>query len=294
MTGLEIALFVLAVVFIVISFFITANNEKVDNNKAKAANVPDTKELQALSVRIINDVNKQAETVLQESEESMEKLSNEKIMAIDEYSGQVVEKIETNHREVVFLYQLLQDKEEELKATASKLDSARIKCEQLLRTIESENASAAIEAQAQAELDNRMRSAQTMQSAAGDINKPAKNSGRNTAENIQPLTVGFKDNTAGVDEITEVGKNTVFGQNTEPEKPAEPKKSASTAKRTGNPYMSKTKIEKPDLNDETGITEKNKEIIALYKKKKSVLEISKLLGMGQGEVRLIIDLYCKN
>jgi len=294
MTGLEIALFVLAVVFIVISFFITANNEKVDNNMAKAANVPDTKELQALSVRIINDVNKQAETVLQESEESMEKLSNEKIMAIDEYSGQVVEKIETNHREVVFLYQLLQDKEEELKATASKLDSARIKCEQLLRTIESENASAAIEAQAQAELDNRMRSAQTMQSAAGDINKPAKNSGRNTAENIQPLTVGFKDNTAGVDEITEVGKNTVFGQNTEPEKPAEPKKSASTAKRTGNPYMSKTKIEKPDLNDETGITEKNKEIIALYKKKKSVLEISKLLGMGQGEVRLIIDLYCKN
>ncbi|MCQ2494999.1 MAG: DUF6115 domain-containing protein [Lachnospiraceae bacterium] len=294
MTGLEIALFVLAVVFIVISFFITANNEKVDNNKAKAANVPDTKELQALSVRIINDVNKQAETVLQESEESMEKLSNEKIMAIDEYSGQVVEKIETNHREVVFLYQLLQDKEEELKATASKLDSARIKCEQLLRTIESENASAAIEAQAQAELDNRMRSAQTMQPAAGDINKPAKNTGRNTAENIQPLTVGFKDNTAGVDEITEVGKNTVFGQNTEPEKPAEPKKSASTAKRTGNPYMSKTKIEKPDLNDETGITEKNKEIIALYKKKKSVLEISKLLGMGQGEVRLIIDLYCKN
>jgi hypothetical protein len=40
-------------------------------------------------------------------------------------------------------------------------------------------------------------------------------------------------------------------------------------------------------------SEKTNEVIALYKKKKSVMEISKLLNMGQGEVKLIIELYCK-
>ena len=36
---------------------------------------------------------------------------------------------------------------------------------------------------------------------------------------------------------------------------------------------------------------RNEEIIELHKQGKTVMEISKLLGMGQGEVRLIINLY---
>ena len=48
----------------------------------------------------------------------------------------------------------------------------------------------------------------------------------------------------------------------------------------------------PTENLDTGAINRNDEIIALYKSGKSVMEISKLLGMGQGEVKLIIDLYC--
>ena len=35
----------------------------------------------------------------------------------------------------------------------------------------------------------------------------------------------------------------------------------------------------------------NSEIIALYKKGISILEISKMLLIGQGEVKLVVDLY---
>ena len=35
----------------------------------------------------------------------------------------------------------------------------------------------------------------------------------------------------------------------------------------------------------------NTEIIHLYKKGYSVLEISKMLSLGQGEVKFVIDLY---
>ena len=45
-------------------------------------------------------------------------------------------------------------------------------------------------------------------------------------------------------------------------------------------------------NLDTGEINRNDEIIALHKSGKSIMEISKLLGMGQGEVKLIIDLYC--
>lgn len=38
---------------------------------------------------------------------------------------------------------------------------------------------------------------------------------------------------------------------------------------------------------------KNEAILKLYKQKKSVLEISRELGIGQGEVKLVIDLYGK-
>jgi DNA-binding NarL/FixJ family response regulator len=35
----------------------------------------------------------------------------------------------------------------------------------------------------------------------------------------------------------------------------------------------------------------NSEILSLYNQGKSVIEISKLLGLGQGEVKLVIDLF---
>ena len=51
-------------------------------------------------------------------------------------------------------------------------------------------------------------------------------------------------------------------------------------------------MEAPADNLDTGAINRNDEIIALHKSGKSIMEISKLLGMGQGEVKLIIDLYC--
>ena len=35
----------------------------------------------------------------------------------------------------------------------------------------------------------------------------------------------------------------------------------------------------------------NDEIVSLYKKGRSILEISKMLSLGQGEVKFVIDLY---
>ncbi len=44
------------------------------------------------------------------TEERMNRLCNDKIMAVDEFSQQILEKIDANHQEVVFMYNMLSEK----------------------------------------------------------------------------------------------------------------------------------------------------------------------------------------
>lgn len=56
---------------------------------------------------------------IEKTERAMERLTNEKIMAINEYSDTVLEEIHKNHKEVVFLYDMLNDKHENLTSAVS-------------------------------------------------------------------------------------------------------------------------------------------------------------------------------
>lgn len=68
----------------------------------------------------INDIIDETVTyAIEKTERSMERVTNEKIMAINEYSDTVLEEINKNHKEVLFLYDMLNDKHETLKDTIS-------------------------------------------------------------------------------------------------------------------------------------------------------------------------------
>ena len=45
------------------------------------------------------------------------------------------------------------------------------------------------------------------------------------------------------------------------------------------------------LSEQEEVENHNDEILSLYKKGRSILEISKMLSLGQGEVKFVIDLY---
>ena len=55
------------------------------------------------------------------SERAMEKTSNEKIMAISEYSDTVLDSMNKTHNEIMFLYSMLNDKHKELTELAGSL-----------------------------------------------------------------------------------------------------------------------------------------------------------------------------
>src|SRR5574344_1245727 len=62
-------------------------------------------------------INENVNAVIEETNDKLSQISNEKIMAVEEFSQSVLENINKNHQEVMFLYSMLNDKEEELKKT---------------------------------------------------------------------------------------------------------------------------------------------------------------------------------
>ena len=57
--------------------------------------------------------------------DKMSEIANDKMLAINDMSGQLIEKIEQNHKEVIFLYDMLNEKSDYLKDFSAKIDGLR-------------------------------------------------------------------------------------------------------------------------------------------------------------------------
>lgn len=119
MIGIEITLVVVGVVFLLGSFFV---KEKLSGKELQEIAKLSEKEIKIVMERQLNSANHQitsrVEDVIEESsavtKRMLEKETNNKIMAINEYSDTVLEAINKAHNEVMFLYSMLNDKQAEL------------------------------------------------------------------------------------------------------------------------------------------------------------------------------------
>ena len=75
--------------------------------------------------RLDDEAEKSADLIRNQTERELEKLSNEKIMAVNEYSDQVMDQINKNHNEVMFLYGMLNDKQKELDHAVERLNHVK-------------------------------------------------------------------------------------------------------------------------------------------------------------------------
>ncbi|MBS5932850.1 MAG: hypothetical protein KIC94_08215 [Clostridiales bacterium] len=117
MTVFEVCMLILGLVLIGVSFFFT---EKVTSKgkKEEATNSIkglDEEHLLVIQNTVEENLEKISEATIVKTENDLNKVTNEKIMAISEYSEQILEKIEQNHTEVVFLYNMLNEKENAMK-----------------------------------------------------------------------------------------------------------------------------------------------------------------------------------
>lgn len=218
MTALEIVLLLIGVICVAVSFIFFI---KVDGqDKARNINVE-------LSDRQKNDIKSQitavfseqtdvlARTVEDRTRDDLERLSNQKIKEFAEYSDTVLGEINKSHNEVMFLYDMLNEKNKEVHNTIRDMQKA------------------------------------VKQSAEADV--PEAGSQKPEAY------------------------------------PHEPVLSAA-----GEPDIDAAKVVLSEENV-SGIQDstdsKRDAVLRLHKQGKSEIEIAKTLGIGVGEVKLVIDLF---
>ncbi len=73
---------------------------------------------------------------IEKTERAMERVANEKIMAVNEYSDTVLEEINKNHKEVTFLYDMLNDKHDTLMADIGQANQVADEIRQTVRDAE--------------------------------------------------------------------------------------------------------------------------------------------------------------
>jgi len=118
MVAVEIVLILIGVVFLIGSFFVTERLSQKDLEQITLMSEADLKHIAEKQVKAIkSEVENSVEEIIDESLEitkrGLEKETNNKIMAVSEYSDTVMEEMNKTHNEIMFLYSMLNDKHTE-------------------------------------------------------------------------------------------------------------------------------------------------------------------------------------
>lgn len=230
MTMLEIVLLLIGIICIAVSFMFSVKLDGPEKTQSTGTKLSDNQK-EDIRRQITSVFNEQTvritQTVEDRTRDELERLSNQKIKEFAEYSDTVLGEINKSHNEVMFLYDMLNEKSKEVHNNIRDMQKAADK----------QKASIGVERGFHAVKDNTDPDKNHMEeaallynaeiSAAVDVNKAVSVS---QDENIQAGGIEAGDS-------------------------------------------------------------KRDNVLKLYKQGKSVIEIAKTLGIGVGEVRLVIDLF---
>ena len=251
----EILLILLGVLAFIGSFIIP---EKVSKKDSVDIKIQEEKikeivenEVKQASYQIEEKVDETVTAAIEKTERYMERVSNEKIMAIQEYSDTVLNQINKNHEEAVFLYDMLNNKLAQVKTTAAEI---HMKVQDV-----------------KVETDS----------------KPMK-----VLE--EPVDIAVKETADEKESLGKTGnEEEVQKEKVQKEKVLSPGKKAPAKKNTTK--KSKNIEKKTDIEiqfePDSDVGSNKSQILKLHEEGKSNMAIAKSLGLGIGEVKLIIDLF---
>ena len=109
MSPVELIFVLLGVGILIASCFVGGKEKKSDATLLLPEEVLEgyKQEINTYAERIMEE---KSEEVVIRTDDYLSKISNEKIMSVNDFSTQILEKIDTNHKEVVFLYDMLNKK----------------------------------------------------------------------------------------------------------------------------------------------------------------------------------------
>lgn len=308
-------LLALGVAVFVLSFVLPAKSEEEKEKEFSEDLIREMvgKEVESAKTQITDIVDETINYAMEKTERSLDRLTNEKIMAVNEYSDTVLGEINKNQQEVVFLYDMLNDKHETLKDTVSEMDKKTSEVKQAVLDAEitaketrermeevskqAEQVSSEFEPFIPAKFD-QMTAPSTSAEDNGRVSALERLKAAKTADEVGSLN----------DDIVEEPKPQRKKRTTKP-KVREEAVSFSDDNDTNfgvepqlitasEEEVVKIRKDGPSLNLGTDAAGKpmggrnnNEKILELHNKGKSNMAIAKELGLGIGEVKLVIDLF---
>lgn len=140
MSATEIILIVIGVAIFLLGYLMPARRKDIDEEvqliSEDEVRKLVTAEVEHVKDRIADIVDETVNYSIEKTERAMERVTNEKIMAVNEYSDTVLEEINKNHKEVVFLYDMLNDKHDNLMSSINEATIAADGIKQTARDAE--------------------------------------------------------------------------------------------------------------------------------------------------------------
>lgn len=297
-------LLALGVAVFVISFLIPAKTEEekeIEFSEDLIKELVD-KEVQEAKGRLNDIVDETVTYAMEKTERTMDRLTNEKMMAVNEYSDTVLDEIDKNHKEVVFLYDMLNDKHETLKNTVTEVEKKTSEVKQAVLDAE------ITAKETKAELDEVKELSSAAKEQASEAMVKAESATRTSA--LDRLKAVEEAKNTEDDFIPMEAEKLTPAKATKKKRTTKPKVreeavvfdndtiSGNLELIQTNEVENKVKKESPNLNLGTdsvgkpmGGLNNNEKILELHNKGKSNMAIAKELGLGMGEVKLVIGLY---
>ena len=314
---LEIVLLIIGGAIFVLSFVLPKNKEEMDAETRKFAKEQIRtlldRELAVVQSKIEDTVSDTIEESASETERTLKKMTNEKIMAISEYSNTVIEDINKNHKEVLFLYDMLNDKHATIKSAVTEVEKSVGEAVQTAKDIEISARETAKEVKSSEEAAKRAADIANRVEKAAEMIQGKVDESRDEVASLMEMQSVSEVYSSDIenpamntkDEKEEADSDVILDSKIEAEETAVPVEMQEEAAESEDDFVQgittgAPKIIFEDENEENpqfrvvepqDVSNSNERILSLHEEGMSNVAIAKELGLGVGEVKLVIDLF---
>ncbi len=293
MTPLGIGLLAVGIIVIIASFFVPDKEDRDDKKdiekKQEQIRKLMERELDGMKLRVNEATNETVEVGMEKSERALEKITNEKIMAVSEYATTVIEEIDRNHKEVMFLYDMLTDKQTDVKNTVRHAEAAVKEVNEAAKTASDTAIYATNVANAASEavsLANEAVNSIPVSNGVANLN------GGNNVDSVNTVDIKSEPD-------VELPKQSLFSMAADMDA-GELINGDMDVLTKVVPFEEEVKEAEPELSEFellerstsfNNVNNNNQMILKLSAEGVPAVDIARQLSLGVGEVQLVIDLF---
>lgn len=284
MTAFEVVLLLCGIICVAVSFIMGDSKKKNTDDKDYDANLTEEQK-EDIRRQVTDIIDEEMLNASEKTEVSLDKISNTKILEMNEYADNILGEINRNHNEAVFLYDMLNDKAKEVKSTVKDVNVTKKQVEKIQAEVtsaaanpEDDNAYAdksGDKSQRRSEHEFRSMTPEIVR----EIDMPVTSEYDDSQENDSYGT-GGADINDGMDMVSPqelMAVSQMLGQDIQ----QNIQQNIQTVSTQDNGMHD---------NGTHGLN-RNDEILSMYESGMDSRQIAKELNLGIGEVRLVIDLY---